>query len=58
MKKQLLILIAGLFIFSACQKKENLAEKQANGLHYTFKDYIGPDSYMNVLIKVHLMTLV
>lgn len=46
MKKQLLILIAGLFLFSACHKKEDFCDKQSNGLHYTFKDYIGPDSCM------------
>lgn len=42
--KKILILIASIVLFNACQTKETYADKQPNGLHYKFLDYVGPDS--------------
>lgn len=42
--KKILTLILSISLFVSCQTKADFADKQPNGLHYQFLDYVGPDS--------------
>lgn len=47
LKRSLIIAFVAIVIgtlLASCSTKDDYADKQSNGLHYKFLDYIGPDS--------------